>query len=255
MLRAWDSEPDAKGGQAESATDAKLRELEQALTALLSELQSRQARGALALHDPILALARDHVEQAVAVGAGAEHRAALDALLGQIAMKDRIPALAESRTPHLNGIVLQAPPVILKAYESFRWKTSKEARDSARPIGVESRRTGESRRFKRYSAPALWVSVEGMHYRTQDWSIGGLALTGRRLDLADGREVKVALAANIREAQPPIFADRAVVLRSDWEAGRLYLQFRNTASATLKILEYLSRKRVEPVEAGAAGAA
>jgi hypothetical protein len=261
MLQAWGSAPDSSGGEEQSASDAKLRELDQALAALLAELQSRQARGALTLHDPVLALAREHVEQAVAIGAGAEHRAALEALLGALAVQERKPARAESRTPHHNGIVLPAAPVILKGHDAFRWKTSKEARESARPVTGDAQGAGEcragqqSRRFKRYRAPSLWVSIEGMHYRTVDWSIGGLALTGCQVDLTAGREVKVTLAANIREMQPALFADRAVVLRADWEAARLILQFRSSASATLKILEYLSRKRIEPAEVGTAGAA
>ena len=41
------------------------------------------------------------------------------------------------------------------------------------------------------------------------------------------------------------------VMTSHMEAGRLYLQFRSTASATLKILEYLRRRKIEPVEAEA----
>jgi hypothetical protein len=237
------------------ANPGKRAQLDQALGALLRELESRHARGGLTLHDPVLALARQHVEQAVAMGAGAQHGRALEALLGTIARKEQPADLADSRTPHHNGIVLPAPPVILKGYESFHWKTSKEAREWARRRGArgaddDDRRSGqETRRFKRYGAPSLWVSVEGLHYRTIDWSIGGLSLVGTKTDLPPGREVRVTLAANTREPQPPIFADRAMVVRCDREAGRLSLQFRNSTSATLKILEHLSRKKVEPVEA------
>jgi len=254
MLEARPKPSVADGTIANPGTEAKRVQLDQALGALLRELESRHARGGLTRHDPVLALARQHVEQAVAMGAGAQHGRALEALLGTIARKERPADLADSRTPHHNGIVLPAPPVILKGYESFHWKTSKEAREWARRRDArgadDDRRSGrETRRFKRYGAPSLWVSVEGLHYRTIDWSIGGLSLVGAKTGLPPGREVRVTLAANTREPQPPIFADRAMVVRCDREAGRLSLQFRNSASATLKILEHLSRKKVEPVEA------
>jgi hypothetical protein len=255
MLEARHRPSVADGSAADSAAAAKRAELDQALGALLRELANRHARGGLTLRDPVLVLARAHVEQAVAMGAGAQHRLALDALLGAIARKDQLGGYDESRTPHHNGVVLPAAPVILKGYESFHWKTSKEAREWARrkgARGAEDGRAGrETRRFKRYSTPSLWVSVEGLHYRTIDWSIGGLSLTGTQTELAPGREVRVTLAADIREARPQTFADRALVVRCDREAGRLILQFRNAASATLKILEYLSRKKIEPVEATA----
>jgi hypothetical protein len=253
MFEAGQKPSVADGTVAEAGTETKRVQLDRALAALLRELESRYARGGLTLHDPVLALAREHVEQAVAMGAGEQHGRALDALVGAIARKQPAADLANSRTPHHNGIVLPAPPAILKGYESFHWQTSKEAREWARRRGArgtgDDRRSGrETRRFKRYSAPSLWVSVDGLHYRTIDWSIGGLSLVGTKTDLPPGREVRVTLAANTRETQPPIFADRATVVRCDREAGRLSLQFRNSASATLKILEHLSRKKVEPVE-------
>ena len=255
MLEARLKPSVADGTVADPGAEVKRAQLNQALGALLRELESRHARGSLTLHDPVLALAREHVAQAIAMGAGAQHGRALEALLGTIARKEQPAGLADSRTPHHNGIVLPAPPVILKGYESFHWKTSKEAREWSRrrgERGADERRSGqETRRFKRYSAPSLWVSVDGLHYRTLDWSIGGLSLVGTKTDLPPGREVKVTLAANTRETQPPIFADRAMVVRCDRETGRLTLQFRNSASATLKILEHLSRKKIEPVEAGA----
>ena len=254
MLQARGTAPVSGGSPADHRQESKHPALDQALDALLRELEGRHARGALTLHDPVLVLAREHVECAVAMGADAQHRAALDALLGALAAQHASSSAAiDSRTPHLNGVVLPVAPAILKTHESFHWKTSKEAREWGRRMadrGLGDRRCGEEgRRFKRYVAPALWVSVEGMHYRTLDWSIGGLALIGRRLELVKGREVRVTAAANIKESQPATFEDRAIVVRADWEAARLYLQFRSTASATLKILEYLRRRKIEPVEA------
>src|SRR6185312_5430695 len=95
--------------------------LDQAVIALLRELEIRHARGDLTLHDPILAMAREHVECAVAMGANAEHRVALDALLGAVAARQQRSGdvTVESRTPHLNGVVLPMAPVILKRSESF----------------------------------------------------------------------------------------------------------------------------------------
>jgi hypothetical protein len=260
-LRAREQSPLNSGAEAGTPADAKLHQLEGALEALLTLVESRGGGGDLTLHHPVLTLARTYIDQAVAAGAAAKHRARLDALLGRIAYQQAAQApLIDSKTPRLNGVVLPATPVILKRPDSSAGKTSKELRDEARSKGIvagamNDRRSGrEHRRFKRYSEPALSVTVEGTAYRTIDWSIGGLALTGGQLDLPRGREVRITLAAAaLGSAEQASFSDRAIVTRSEPDAGRLYLRFRSTASATLKILEHLSRQRIEPVQAPVAG--
>ena len=246
MLRLGERQAD-RGGSA-ATKDGRLAELEQALETLLAGLEARCTRNDLTLHDPLLALAKTHVAQAIAVGAGAGHGARLERLLHRVARENGVSSgLEESRTPHLNGVVLQSEPVILRSHQP--WIKVPQRRRAADRDATQESDARVSRRFKRYATPALWVSVEGLHYRTLDWSIGGLALLGTRKELALGREVRVTLAAEIRDPRPPIFADRAVVVGCEPQTGHLFLHFRNAASAGLKILEYLSRRRIEPVEA------
>src|SRR5689334_784904 len=112
MVLARGTAPDAGKAATDKAKEARRAELDEAVGALLRELQIRYLRGTVSLHDPVLALARTHVAQAVTMGAGARYQAAFDALLGAIAAEQ------SSRTPQRDGAGL---PAISKTYDSFDW--------------------------------------------------------------------------------------------------------------------------------------
>src|SRR3954468_12510382 len=95
--------PDATAGLPRDGT-AKIPQLGSAIAALLAILESRLDRGELTLGDPVVGLARQHIDQAVALGLDQGYRKRLETLVSGLAA----PRL--SRSPHVNGVLLSEPP-------------------------------------------------------------------------------------------------------------------------------------------------
>lgn len=147
-----------------------------------------------------------------------------------------------TRTPHVNGVLLRSeeepePPPIVPVLERRRAQS---------PVAQERRSGQEVRRFKRFVSPVLVVGISGRTFRTMDWSIGGLLLAGSAGELAPGMEVPLKLIVETLRHTP--FEDRAVLVRRDAADGWFSLRFKSGASATLKVLELLSRSRISPAE-------
>jgi hypothetical protein len=240
MERLLFQKTDAASDPVSSASPPeKVAQLESAISALLAILESRFSRGELTLADPIITLACEHIDQAIAAGAEQGFSQRLGLLLSGLAPK---PGSASS-TPHMNGVVLKPPP-------TAEMVPAPERRRVARPAAEERRSGHEGRRFKRYVAPVLLVWIGGQAYRTLDWSIGGLCVAGAHPDLVPGVEVMLRLRVESLPGHPP-FEDRAILLRSDLASGRLNLRFKSGTSATLKVLELLSRVHIIPAESPA----
>ena len=190
------------------------------------------------MQDPVIALAREHIDQAVAFGLDRGYRKQLDALLGGIAAQ-------APRTPHINGVVLAPSATSPLAIVS---RPDRRQRDSC-PLGQERRSGHQARRFKRYASPVLLVLIHGRAFRTMDWSIGGLLLAGVPEDVADGSEITLHVRVEAMRDQAPL-EDRALVVRVNAAAGCTSLRFKTGTSATLKLLELLSRNRISPAEPG-----
>lgn len=221
---------DATAGLPRDGT-GKIPQLGSAIGALLAILESRLDRGELTLGDPVVGLARQHIDQAVALGLDQGYRKRLETLLGGLAA----PRL--SRTPHVNGVLLSEPPPIVPVLERRRTQA---------PVANDRRSGQEVRRFKRFVSPVLLVGVGGRAFRTMDWSIGGMLLAGSAGELAPGMDVALKLMVETLRHTP--FEDRAVLVRRDAADGWFSLRFKTGASATLKVLELLSRSRISPTE-------
>jgi hypothetical protein len=216
----------------------KIPQLGSAISALLAILESRLDRGELTLADPVVGLAREHIDKAVALGLDQGFRKRLESLLSGLAA----PRL--SRTPHVNGVLRseepEPPPPIIPVVERRRTQS---------PVAQDRRSGQEVRRFKRFVSPVLLVGIGGHAFRTMDWSIGGLLLAGSAGELAPGMEVPLKLMVETLRHAP--FEDRAVLVRRDAADGWFSLRFKSGASATLKVLELLSRCRISPSEPAA----
>ena len=202
--------------------------LETTIAALLAILESRLDRGELTLQDPIVALASDHIDEAVARGLDRGYRKQLDAILISLA-----PSRMTQRPAQ--AALAAAERYVVPAHERRR----------RRLAAATERRSGrEPRRFRRFASPVLLVWINGRAFRTIDWSIGDVSLPGQATgDLLPGREVLLRLRVEGIPGHVP-FEDRAVVVRADGEAGRISLRFKSGTTATLKVLELLSRRRM-----------
>jgi hypothetical protein len=223
--------PDPTVSGAPQDSTGKIPQLGSAIAALLAILESRLDRGELTLQDPIVGLAREHIDQAVALGVDNGYRKRLDSLLSGLA--------APRRTPHLNGVLLQdEPPAIVPVVER---------RNRQAPVANDRRSGHEGRRFKRFVSPVLLVWIAGHAYRTMDWSIGGLMLAGSAGSFAPGAELLLRLRVEGLPGHVP-FEDRALLVRRDAADGWFSLRFKSGTSATLKVLELLSRSHMSPAE-------
>jgi hypothetical protein len=233
LFRNRERSAEANSDTAPDGAQRKIPQLEAAIGALLAILESRLDRGELTGQDPIIALAREHIDQAVACGMERNFRKRLDAMIGGLT-----PA-KPTQTPHVNGVLLTP--------DRPRIVAAGERRKAPQPAGLERRSGRESRRFKRFVAPVLLVWIAGSAFRTIDWSIGGLSLAGVHPALATGNEVLLRLRVDGLPGQAA-FEDRAIVIRVDVALARATLRFKSGTSATLKVLELLSRTRITPME-------
>lgn len=232
------AEPAAERAQGEEGELAALR---RAIDALYALLDTRLRAGDGSPHDDLIGLIRSYIERAVALGIEPEYRQQLEAMLAHL------PA---AKSP------LQAWPGVLRDQKPlFRAQVAVDRRQSKGAAEDERRSGREARRYKRFAEPALHVTIGDRIYRTTDWSIGGLALAGYSGSLQPDKQVKITLQVEGDEEERRSFEDRVVVVRNDPGTGALALKFTSHSSATLKILEYLTRRRENPVEAARAPAA
>jgi two-component system, chemotaxis family, chemotaxis protein CheY len=223
--------------------NAGLAALKRAIEKLYALLDARLRAGDSQPHDDLVSLIRVYIDRAVAQGVEPHYRQQLDAMLANL------PTAKPGTGGGLGGHLYRVEKPALRA-------TAIPDRRQNKGALPDERRSGrEARRYKRFSDPALHVTIGERSYRTVDWSIGGLAIGGYSGALQPDKQIKVTLRVEGDEEEKKTFADRAVVMRNNPGAGILALRFTSHSSATLKVLEYLTRRQETPVEATRAPAA
>lgn len=210
----------------------ELRRLKKDIMALSQQLQRRIGMGAALLHEDAVSLIRAYMTRALELGVEREYVDQLEALLEQVTK-----AAEAERQEKAKKDLLGALP-------------SDGRRGPRRNAAKERRAEAEARRrHKRFVTPPLDVAISGKSYRTDDWSIGGLSVIGWASSLATGKQIKVDLAISGIADPEARFSDQMIVVRSSPDTGKLALRFKSLSSATLHILEYLTRHRLEALEA------
>jgi CheY-like chemotaxis protein len=235
--------PEPVAAAAADHENAELAALKRAIDALYALLDSRLRAGDSQPHDDLVSLIRVYIDRAVAQGVEPHYRQQLDAMLANL------PAARPPTGGGLGGHLYRVEKPALRA-------TAIPDRRQNKAALPDERRSGrEARRYKRFSDPALHVTIGERSYRTVDWSIGGLAIGGYSGALQPDKQIKLTLRVEGDEEEKKTFSDRAVVMRNNPGAGILALRFVSHSSATLKVLEYLTRRQETPVEATRAPAA
>lgn len=217
--------------------NAELAALKRAIDALYALLDARLRAGDSLPHDDLVSLIRVYIDRAVAQGIEPHYRQQLDAMLANL------PAAKPPAGGGLGGHLYRVEKPALRATAIPDRRQNKEGRPDERRSGREARR------YKRFSDPALHVIIGERSYRTVDWSIGGLAVCGYAGALQADKQIKITLRVEGDQEEQKTFSDRAVVVRNNPDAGTLALRFTSHSSATLKVLEYLTRRQETPVEA------
>jgi two-component system chemotaxis response regulator CheY len=223
--------------------NAELAGLKRAIDALYALLDGRLRAGDSLPNDDLVSLIRAYIDRAVAQGVEPHYRQQLDAMLANL------PAPKLPANPGLGSHLYRVEKPALRA------TAIPDRRQSSGALANERRSGREARRYKRFSTPALHVTIGERSYRTSDWSIGGLAVCGYSGALQPDKQIKISLRVEGDEEERKSFSDRVVVMRSNPAAGTLALRFTSHSSATLKVLEYLTRRQETPVEAPRAPAA
>lgn len=94
----------------------------------------------------------------------------------------------------------------------------------------------DQRRDRRRTLPVLIVRIDGVEYRTRDWSLGGLSLAGADPLLPNGADVDGQVSAEA-DGTPRRFAGR--VVRHDPATDVVALRFAELAPDTFAFLERL----------------
>ncbi len=234
------SQPPAPAEEKPQSEDSELAALRRAIDALYALLDTRLRAGDGSPNDDLIGLIRSYIERAVALGIESDYRQQLEAMLAQL------PA---AKSP------LQAWPGVLRDRQPlFRTQVVADRRQAKNDAGDERRSSSERRRYKRFAEPALHVTIGDNTYRTKDWSIGGFALAGYSGPLQPDKQIKITLQVEGDDEERRSFEDRVVVVRNDPGTGSLAVKFTSHSSATLKVLEYLTRRRENTVEAARAAA-
>jgi hypothetical protein len=188
--------------------------------------------GAALLQEDAVKLIRAYMARALELGVEREYTDQLDALLEQLTKAAEAERQEQEKKETLGAL------------------PSDGRRGPRRNAAQERRAEAEARRrHKRFVAPPLDVAISGKSYRTDDWSIGGLSVIGWASSLSVGKQIKVDLAiAGIADPEAR-FTDQMIVVRSSPDTGKLALRFKTLSSATLHVLEYLTRHRFEAREA------
>ena len=227
------SEPEEE--KEEEHENAELAQLKKDINLLSQQLQRRIGMGAPLLQDDAVSLIRAYMTRAVELGVESEYADQLESLLEQLTAAADAQA-AESKAKKPDGYVGAL--------------AGDDRRGPRRNASQERRAQAEARRrHKRFVTPPLEVQIGTKTYRTADWSIGGLGLAGWDQVLPVGKQLNIEMTiAGIPDPEAR-FSDQMVVVRSSPETGLLALRFKTLSSATLRILEYLTRHRYEALEA------
>jgi hypothetical protein len=100
LFRNRERSAEANSDTAPDGAQRKIPQLEAAIGALLAILESRLDRGELTGQDPIIALAREHIDQAVACGMERNFRKRLDAMIGGLTGKAYPDAARQRGSSH-----------------------------------------------------------------------------------------------------------------------------------------------------------
>jgi two-component system chemotaxis response regulator CheY len=214
----------------DEADQARLRK---DIATLAEQLQRRRALGASLLEDDATGLIKSYMERAIRLGMERQSLDQLAALL-KVLSAESVGAPAESSITATGRVD----------------RREGDRRLAPRSNAVRARTEAElRRRHLRFVTPILHVAVGGHTYRTIDWSLGGLSLGGWSGSLAAGKQLKIELTIAGSEDSAAIFADRVAVVRGKPDSGTLALRFMTHTSATLRILEYLTRRGEQALEA------
>jgi two-component system, chemotaxis family, chemotaxis protein CheY len=222
----------AQPAAGEKDESEELRRLKKDIMTLSQQLQRRIGMGAALLQEDAVKLIRAYMARALELGVEREYTDQLDALLEQLTKAAEAERQEQEKKEPLGAL------------------PSDGRRGPRRNAAQERRAEAEARRrHKRFVAPPLDVAISGKSYRTDDWSIGGLSVVGWASSLSVGKQIKVDLAiAGIADPEAR-FTDQMIVVRSSPDTGKLALRFKTLSSATLHVLEYLTRHRFEAREA------
>jgi two-component system chemotaxis response regulator CheY len=243
--RSAAARPDAKSigetptGEKPADDAAERARLRKDIATLAEQLERRRALGASLLEDDATGLIKSYMARAVRLRM---ERASLDQLTGLLKFLSAEPG---------------APP----AEAAIAAVGRVDRRDTERRLGLrpeaEPRRSEAElrRRHRRFVTPILHVELGGRIYRTLDWSIGGLSIGGWAGSLAVGKQLKIGLTIAGMEDPAAFFEDRVTVVAASPESGSLALKFMTHTSAALRVLEYLTKRGEQALEAPTPAAA
>jgi two-component system chemotaxis response regulator CheY len=224
-------------GPAQPAAEEKddgdeLRRLQKDIATLSQQLQRRMGMGAPLLREDAVNLIRAYMIRAQELGVERDYREQLEALLEQLTRAAETEQQQKEKQDQIGAV-------------------PRDERRGPRKNAAQERRAEAEvrRRHKRFVTPPLDVAIAGKTYRTEDWSIGGLSVTGWASSLSVGKQIKVDLAISGIADPQARFSDQMIVVRSSPDTGKLALRFKSLSSAALHILEYLTRHRFEALEA------
>jgi len=159
---------------------------------------------------------REHLGRAVALGAGDDFKVVTEKKIEVIMQTDSSKAVAK------------------KGQESSRLAQVK------RPE-LEAVHHNERRRYKRFGAPPLLVTVGGRTYSASSWSIGGGALPGWEGPESGRLEVKFRAEGNDTS-----FSDAIEIVRM--EGTTACFKFLDPTHSTLKLVQHLTNQGQSPRE-------
>jgi hypothetical protein len=159
---------------------------------------------------------REHLGRAVALGAGDDFRVVTEKKIEIILQTDSSKAVAK------------------KGAESNRLSSVKAPE-------FEKAHQNERRRYKRFSAPPLLITVAGKTYSANSWSIGGGALPGW-----DGPEEGRFEASFKTEGGDMSFSDSIELVRLD--GANACFKFIDPTHSTLKLVQRLTNQGKAPRE-------
>ena len=159
---------------------------------------------------------REHLGRVVALGAGDDFKTATEKRIEVIMQTDSSKAVAKKGMPSQRLEQVKRPEF-----------------EAAHPT--------ERRRYKRFSAPALLVSVGGRTYSTKSWSIGGGALPDWQGPESGRFDTKFKAEGNDAS-----FADAIELVRI--EGASACFKFLDPTHSSLKLVQLLTNQGQPPRE-------
>jgi hypothetical protein len=159
---------------------------------------------------------REHLGRAVALGAGEDFKVVTEKKIELVMLTDSSKAVATKGIPSQRLEQVKRPEM-----------------EAAHPT--------ERRRYKRFSAPALLVTVGGRTYSTNSWSIGGGALPDWQG--AEQGRFDVRFKAEGNDAS---FADAIELVRMD--GSKACFKFLDPTHSSLKLVQLLTNQGQPPRE-------